>query len=105
MLRDIAIILVVYGALVLLATALGGPNRPAVALRRSLGPSFTSHPIVVWAAALFLFLIVLAWGPTAGNRQLLGVVILAATTAVAIEALRRQTLREFPEDPRPTHVT
>ena len=99
MLRDIAIILVVYGALVLLATALAGPNRPAVAFRRSLAPSFRHHPIVVWAAALFLFLIVLAWGPTAGNRQLLGVVILAATTAVAIEALRRQTLREFPEDP------
>jgi hypothetical protein len=40
-------------------------------------------------------------GPTAGNRQLLGVVILAATTAVAIEALRRETLREFPENPQP----
>jgi hypothetical protein len=46
-----------------------------------------------------LFLILLAWGPTAGNRQLLGVAILAATTALAIEALRRQTLQEFPEDP------
>jgi hypothetical protein len=50
-------------------------------------------------AALFLFLILLAWGPTAGDRRLLGVALLAATTAVAIEALRRQTLREFPEDP------
>jgi hypothetical protein len=48
-----------------------------------------------------VFLILLAWGPTAGNRQLIGLVILAATTAVAIEALRRQTLREFPEDPHP----
>jgi hypothetical protein len=38
-LRDIAIILVVYGALVLLATALAGPNRPAAAFRRSLAPS------------------------------------------------------------------
>jgi hypothetical protein len=36
--RDIAIILVVYGALVLLATALAGPNRPAVAVRRWLAP-------------------------------------------------------------------
>ena len=63
--------------------------------------SFIHHPIVVWAAALFLFLILLAWGPTAGDRQLLGVVILAATTAVAIEALRRQTQRESPGDPHP----
>ncbi len=101
-LRDIAIILVVYGALVLLATVLAGPNRPAVALRRWLAPSFRHHPIVVWAGALFLFLILLAWGPTAGDRRLLGVLLLAVTTAVAIEALRRQTLREFPEDSAPS---
>jgi hypothetical protein len=99
--RDIAIILVVYGALVLFATVLPGPNRPAVAVRRWLAPSFRQHPIVVWVSALFLFLILLAWGPTAGDRRLLGVAILAATTAVAVEALRRQTLREFPETPRP----
>jgi hypothetical protein len=99
--RDIAIILVVYGVLVLLATALAGPNRPAVAVRRWLAPSFRDHPIVVWATALFVFLILLAWGPTAGDRRLLGVGLLAATTAVAIEALRRQTLREFPEGSPP----
>jgi len=103
-LRDIAVILVVYGVLVLLATALAGPNRGAVAVRRWLAPTFRDHPVVVWTAALFLFLILLAWGPTAGNRQLLGVVILAVTTAIAIEALRRQTLREFPEDPHPAVV-
>ena len=100
-LRDIAIILVVYGALVLLATVLAGPNRPAVVIRRWLAPSFRHHPIVVWLAALAVFLILLAWGPTAGDRRLLGVAILAATTAIAIEALRRQTLREFPDDLHP----
>ena len=97
-LRDIAIILVVYGVLVLLATVVAGPNRPAVAIRRWLAPSFRHHPVVVWLAALALFMILLAWGPTTGDRRLLGVAILAASTAIAIEALRRQTLREFPED-------
>jgi hypothetical protein len=100
-LRDIAIILVVYGALVLLYTVLAGPNRPALAIRRWLAPSFRHHPIVVWATALLLFLILLAVGPTAGNRQLLGIALLAATTALAIVALSRQTLREFPEDAAP----
>ena len=100
-LRDIAILLVIYGALVLVATALAGPNRPAVAVRRWLAPSFRHHPIVVWTTVLFLFLILLAWGPKAGDRQLAGVLILAVTTAIAIEALRRQTLREFPEDSPP----
>jgi hypothetical protein len=99
--RDIAVILVVYGALVLLATVVAGPNRPAVAFRRWLAPSFRHHPIVVWVTALAVFLMLLAWGPTAGNRRLLGVALLAATAAIAIEALRRQTLREFPEDQPP----
>jgi hypothetical protein len=100
-LRDIALILVVYGALVLIATVFAGPNRPAVAVRRWLAPSFRHHPIVVWLTALAVFLILIAWGPAAGNRRLLGVAILAATAAIAIEALRRQTLREFPEDSLP----
>src|SRR5256714_6347154 len=100
-LRDIAIILVLYGVLVLLATVLAGANRPAVTVRRWLAPSFRHHPIVVWLAALAVFLLLLAWGTTSGDRRLLGVAILAATTAIAIEALRRQTLREFPEDPHP----
>jgi hypothetical protein len=101
LMRDIAIILVLYGALVLLATVLAGPNRPAVAIRRWLAPSFRHHPVVVWATAAALFLMLLAWGPSAGNRGLLGIALLAATAAVAIEALRRQTLREFPEKTRP----
>jgi hypothetical protein len=102
-LRDIAIILVVYGVLVLLFMVFSGPNRPAVAVRRWLAPTFRHHPIVVWTAGLAVFLILLAVGPTAGNRQLVGVAILAVTTAIAIEALRRQTLREFPEN-RPVAV-
>ncbi len=96
-LRDIAVILVVYGALFLLATFLAGPNRPAVAFRRWLAPTFRHHPIVIWASGSAVYLLFLAWGPSAGGRQLLGVLLLAATTAIAIEALRRQTLREFPE--------
>ena len=99
LMRDIAILLVIYGVLVLVATVVAGPSRPSVAVRRWLAPSFREHPVVVWAAAAAVFLILLAWGPTAGNRGLLGVAILAVTTAVAIEALRRQTLREFPQNP------
>jgi hypothetical protein len=99
LMRDIAILLVIYGVLVLLATALAGPNRPAVAVRRWLAPSFRHHPLVVWATALAVFLILIAWGPAAGNRGLLGIALLATTAAIALEALRRQSLREFPEGP------
>jgi hypothetical protein len=97
-LRDLGILLVVYGALVLIATALAGPNRPALAFRRWLAPIFRHHPVAVWATGIGVFLLLIAVGPTAGNRQLVGLAILAVTAAIAIEALRRQTLREFPEN-------
>ena len=100
-LRDIGILLVVYGALVLIATALAGPNRPALAFRRWLAPIFRHHPVAVWATGIAVFLLLIAVGPRAGNRQLVGLAILAVTTAIAIEALRRQTLREFPENRPP----
>jgi hypothetical protein len=100
-LRDIGILLVVYGALVLIATALAGPNRPALAFRRWLAPIFRHHPVAVWATGIGVFLLLIAVGPRAGNRQLVGLAILAVTTAIAIEALRRQTLREFPENQPP----
>jgi hypothetical protein len=100
-LRDIAILLVVYGALVLIATAVAGPNRPALAFRRWLAPIFRHHPVAVWATGIAVFLLLIAVGPRAGNRQLVGLAILAVTTAIAIEALRRQTLREFPENQPP----
>ena len=100
-LRDIGILLVVYGALVLIATALAGQNRPAVAFRRWLAPIFRHHPVAVWASGIAVFLLVIAVGPKAGNRQLVGLAILAVTTVIAIEALRRQTLREFPENRTP----
>jgi len=102
-LRDIGILLVVYGALVLIATAVAGPNRPALAFRRWLAPIFRHHPVAVWATGIGVFLLLIAVGPRAGNRQLVGLAILAITAAIAIEALRRQTLREFPED-RPRAV-
>jgi hypothetical protein len=102
-LRDIGILLVVYGALVLVATAVAGPNRPALAFRRWLAPIFRHHPVAVWATGIGVFLLLIAVGPRAGNRQLVGLAILAVTAAIAIEALRRQTLREFPED-RPRAV-
>ena len=94
-LRDIAVLLVVYGALVLIATAIGGTSGPATAIRRWLAPSFAHHPVVVWAVAVLVFLVLLAWGPRAGNRELVGVAIVAVTAAIAIETLRRQTLREY----------
>jgi len=97
LLRDIALALVFYGLFALIAGILAGPSRAAVALRRGLAPTWRHRPVLVWITAAVLFLVFIAWGPSGGARRLVGVLILAALLALALEVWRRQTLREFPE--------
>jgi hypothetical protein len=96
LLRDLALALVLYGVVGIVAGFVAGPSRIAVALRRWLAPTWREHPVLVWLVAGFLFLLVIAFGPAAGNRRLLGIVVLAALVAFGLELWRRQTLREFP---------
>jgi hypothetical protein len=95
LLHDIAIALIAYGFLAILAAFLAGPSRPATAIRRWAAPTMKDHPALVYAAAAVLFLIVIAWGPTNATRQLVGTLILAAVFFAGIEIWRRQTIREF----------
>lgn len=101
LLANLAIALIAYGAAAIIAGFLGGPSRPARAIRRTLVPVFRQRRAVFHTAVLFLFLAVLAWGPTTGTQRLFGLTILAALTVIGIELWRRQTLREFPLESAP----
>jgi hypothetical protein len=97
LLRDIAIALLAYGAVAVIAAWLGGPTRPAVAIRRAIAPTFRQRPAIVFAAAAIVFLVVIAWDPTGANHTLIGIVVLAALVGLGLEIWRRQILREFPD--------
>jgi hypothetical protein len=101
LLHDIAIALVAYGFLAIVAAFLAGPSRPATAVRRWAAPTMKDHPALLYAGAAVLFLIVIAWGPTNATRQLVGVLILAAVFFGGLEIWRRQTIREFASDEEP----
>jgi hypothetical protein len=90
---------VVYGSIVVIGAVLAGPTRWATAVRRFISPVLNDRPGVAWASVAFVFLLVAAWGPTHALRAWWGILLFAALLALGVEALRRQTLREFP------HVT
>jgi hypothetical protein len=94
LLRDLAIVLIVYGVGVIIAAWLGSRARWAVELRRRLAPTFREHVVAVYGVAAVLFLAFLAWGPSAGSRRVAGVVVLAALIAFGIAMWRRQMLAE-----------
>jgi hypothetical protein len=96
LLRDLAVVLIVYGVGIIIAAWLGSGARWAVSLRHRLAPTFREHVIAVYGVAAVLFLAFLAWGPSAGSRRALGVIVLAALIALGIAMWRRQMLAENP---------
>jgi sulfite exporter TauE/SafE len=97
LLYDIGVAMIVYGLIFIVAAVLAGQSRPAIGLRRALAPSLRERPVAVYGAVAVAYLLVLAWGPTPAFRQVLPVVGIAVLVIVGVEALRRQTAREFPD--------
>ena len=97
MLYEIGVAIGAFGAVLIAAAWLAGRTRPATAIRRALAPALRDHPGGVYGAAAFAFLLLLAWGPIPATRQPVGIVLLAVLLVLGVEALRRQTAREFPD--------
>jgi hypothetical protein len=96
LLRDIAIALVAYGIVLLIAALIAGPTRPARWLRERLAPTLRERLWLAYGGVAVVFLLVLLWGPTGGTRSVVGIIVLAALAALGVWALRRQTMKEFP---------
>ena len=101
LLRDIAIALVVYGLIAIIAGVLGGPSRIATASRRALAPSFREHPVVVFGVFCLIFLLVLAFAPINAGQRWVALAILFVLLLFGLELWRRQIVAEFPGEEAP----
>ncbi len=95
-LRERALFVLIIGLAFIGAGLLTGPARPAVASRRFLAPHLRDNRVAVYAVVAGFFLLWLTFMPGIDNvGQLLVIFLLAALAVVGVEALRRQTEREF----------
>jgi hypothetical protein len=97
LLYDIAIAMFAYGVVFVIAAWIAGATRPAIVVRRALAPALRFHLASVYGVAAVLYLLVLAWGPTAALRKPLGILAFALLIVLGIELLRRQVAREHPD--------
>ncbi|HEY5708699.1 MAG TPA: hypothetical protein VIS51_04830 [Solirubrobacterales bacterium] len=97
LLRNGGIAMFAYGLVIFLGAVLAGPLGLAKRARRSLAPLLRDRGSAYGAAALVVLLL-LWWGPTEGFRRPLPLLVLLALFVAGIEALRGQTLREFPQE-------
>ncbi|MGC1165799.1 MAG: hypothetical protein WA862_06800 [Solirubrobacterales bacterium] len=97
-LRERALFILVIGLAFIGAGLLAGPGRHAVARRRQLTPYLHSSRAAVYSVLAGILLLWLAFIPAIDNvGQVIAIVLLGVLAVVGVEALRRQTAREFPE--------
>lgn len=85
-----------YGVVIVFAAWIAGPTRLATGIRRLKAP-FLREPRYAWGGLAAIVLLLIAWGPTPATRSPLPMLVLIALLAIGVEALRRQTAREFPD--------
>lgn len=97
LLRDGGIAMLLYGLAIFLAAVLAGPLGFARAARRTLAPLLRER-VGAYAAAAVIVLLLLWWAPTEGFRRPLPLLMLLILFVAGIEALRAQTMREYPAE-------
>ncbi len=90
----------IVGLLALLGIWFAGPGRRAHGLREGLAP-FMRRADISYGALVVAFLLFVWWTPVLGLRN---IVVLGILAAIGVEALRRQTAREFPNAVAPDDV-
>jgi hypothetical protein len=95
-LLDIAWAVIYFGIALILAGLLAGPTQVAVTIRRTLAPYLNERPDITYGVVAFLLLLLFVWGPIAATRTLSGLLIITLLALIGTQALRRQTIKEFP---------
>jgi hypothetical protein len=96
LLQQAAAATIFYGVAMILGAWLGGPTRPATALRGWVAP-YVRHPAIAYAGLAVLVGLLLWWAPTPATRDPALALVLIVLLALGTEALRRLIGREHPD--------
>ena len=97
LLSDGAGAMVFYGIVIVLGAWLAGPGGVATSLRRALTPVMENR-LIGYGVLLLVLLVLFWWAPTEGFKRLPISLLIIALFVVGFEFLRRQAVREFPNE-------
>jgi hypothetical protein len=97
LLVSVAVSAITFGILVVLAAWLAGPTRIARRLREEAAPYLRERRGTTYAVVGLVFLILVLWAPVVAFHKPIGLILLAVLMVLGTEALRRQTVAEFPD--------
>jgi uncharacterized membrane protein len=85
-----------YGLFILIGAALAGPGAMERGARRAITPILERRTIAYSALGLILLLL-FVWSPTPGFQRVPTALLLIVLSVVGLEFLRRQAVKDFPD--------
>lgn len=89
--------LIIYGIVMILAAWLAGPSSWATSIRRFSTP-YLRQPQFAYGGLAIVLVLLFWWDPVVATHRLAPSLILVAALLVGTEVLRRQVIREFPDE-------
>jgi putative oligomerization/nucleic acid binding protein len=74
-----------------------GEGERAVAIRRAFAPHARDHAGQVWVAFAAVVLFLIWWAPTQAFRRPVPALVMIVLAGIGLEAVRRQSVKEFPD--------
>lgn len=89
--------IIAYGVIIVIAAWLAGPTTAATAVRRGITP-YLRQPRVAYGVLALLLVLLFWWDPFVSTHRLVPSLLLIALLVLGVEVLRRQVIREFPDE-------
>jgi hypothetical protein len=96
LLKETAESLIVYGLVMVAAAWLGGPSGVATSIRHGITP-YLRQPKYAYFGLAAILILLFWWDPVIATGRLLPSLVLILVLAIGVEVLRRQVIREFPD--------
>jgi hypothetical protein len=97
LLAGVAWAMIGYGVVFILGAWFAGPGEWARGARRTITPVLRDR-VIGYCILLVIVLLVFWWAPTQGTQRLIPSIVLIALMIAGFEALRAQSLRDFPDE-------
>ncbi|HET9121224.1 MAG TPA: hypothetical protein VFN72_11900 [Solirubrobacterales bacterium] len=88
--------LIFYGIFIVVGAWLAGPTGIARSTRRAITPILENR-VVAYSTLFVLLVLLFWWAPTPGFHRLPTALLLVVLVVVGMEVLRRQAIRDFPD--------
>jgi len=97
LLKDTTRTVIGVGFIAVIWAWVSGEGERAAAIRRAFAPHARDHAGQVWVAFAAVVLFLIWWAPTQAFRRPVPALVMIVLAGIGLEAVRRQSVKEFPD--------